>query len=51
MSSSKIIYLLRDFATCVNLSETHNPIPPPPLHTVYMYAVYLFAHGREGAEI
>ncbi len=40
MSSSKKIYLYRDFPAGVYLSEAQNPIPPP-LHTVYVYTVYL----------
>jgi hypothetical protein len=42
------IYLERDFAAGVNLSETQNPIPPSHLHTVYVYTVYLFTHGKWG---
>jgi hypothetical protein len=34
----------------VYLSEAQNPIPP--LYTVYVYTVYLFAQGRgEGEEL
>jgi hypothetical protein len=40
MSSSKAIDLWRDFAAGVYLSKTQYPIPPP-LHTVYVYKVYL----------
>jgi hypothetical protein len=48
MSSSKIIYLLRDFAAGVYLSETHNHIPPPLLtHCIRVY-IYLFTQGRGG---
>jgi hypothetical protein len=32
-----------DFAAGVYLSETQNPIHPPPLHTIY-----LFTQGRGG---
>ncbi len=52
MSSYKKIDLLRNFAAGVYLSEAQNPIPPPPLHTVYVYKVYLFSQGREeGGEL
>ncbi len=37
MSSSKKIDLSRDFPAGVYLSEAHNPIPPPPLHTVCIH--------------
>ncbi len=51
MSTSKIIDLYRDFAAGIYLSEAQNPIPPPPLQTVYVYTVYLFTQGRgEGGE-
>ncbi len=46
MLSSKKIDLYRDFAAGVFLSEAQNPIPPHPLHTVYVYTVYLFTQGR-----
>ncbi len=41
MSSSKKSDLQRYFAAGVYLSEAQNPIPSP-LHTVYVYTVYLF---------
>jgi hypothetical protein len=51
MSSSKKIDLYRDLAAGVHLSEAKNPIVPPPLHTVYVYSVYLFKKGKgEGGE-
>jgi hypothetical protein len=46
--NAKCRYLKRDFAAGVYLSEAQNPIPPPPLHPVYMYTVHLFARGEEG---
>jgi hypothetical protein len=36
------------FAAGVYLSQAQNPIPHPPLHTVYMYTVYFFTQEREG---
>ncbi len=30
------------------MSVAPNPIPPPPLHSVYLYTVYLFTQGRVG---
>ncbi len=53
MSSSKNIYLLRDFVAGVHLSETHaEPGTLPPTHTVHVYTVYLFTQewGRERVE-
>jgi hypothetical protein len=39
-------------AAGVYLSEAQNPIPPPPLHTVYLYTEYFFTQGmRGGVEI
>jgi hypothetical protein len=40
-----------NFAAGVYMSEAQNPIPPPPIHTVYLYTVYLFttySHGEKG---
>ncbi len=40
------------FAAGVYLSEVQNLITPPPLHTEYVYKVYLFTQGRgEGGEL
>jgi hypothetical protein len=49
MSSSKKFDLSRDFAAGVYLSEAQNPIPAPtPLHTVYVFTVYVFIHTGKG---
>jgi hypothetical protein len=40
MSSSKKMYLQRDFAAGVYLSEAQNPIPYPP-YTLYLYVYTL----------
>jgi hypothetical protein len=52
MSSSKQNDLKRDFAAGVYLSESQDPIsPPPPTHCKYtciVYTVYLFTLGRGG---
>jgi hypothetical protein len=45
MSSSKRIYLKRDFAAGVYLAEAQNLTPPP--YTVYVYTVYLFNTGMK----
>ncbi len=49
MTSSKKIYMSRDFATGVYLSEARNPIPPP-FTLCIVYAVYIFTQGRGGGE-
>jgi hypothetical protein len=36
--------LQKDFAAGVYLSEAQNPKPPPPLHTVFVYTLYLLIH-------
>ncbi len=52
MSSSKHIDRYRDYAAGVHMSEAQNAIPPPPLHTVYVYTVYLFTQGTgEGGRV
>ncbi len=45
MSSSKKIDLERDLAAGVYLRPRTLPLP---LHTVYVYTVYLFIQGRGG---
>ncbi len=45
------IDLLRDFAAGVCMSEAQKPIPHPPLHTVYVYTVYLFTKGQGGGGV
>ncbi len=47
MSSSNKIYLYRDFTASVYWGPlpSYDPIPLP-LHTVYVYTVYLFTQGR-----
>ncbi len=49
MSSSKKMYLYRDFATSVYLSEALNPIPPPP-YTLYTCIQHTYSH-REGGRV
>jgi hypothetical protein len=53
MSSSKKIDLKSDFVAGAYLFEAHNPPPPTPLHTVYVYTVYLSTKwgGGEGGEL
>jgi hypothetical protein len=58
MKSSEKIYLYRDFAAVLYLSEAHSPshepIPLPLTHcTVYVYKVYLFTNSgrRVGGKI
>jgi hypothetical protein len=49
MSSPNKIYLYRGFAAGVYLSEAQKPITP--LHTVYVYTVYLFTQShKEGGQ-
>ncbi len=48
MSSSKKFTCKGGFAAGVYLFEAQNPIPPPPLHTEYVYTVYLFTQGGGG---
>ncbi len=43
---------LRLVFICLRPLPSYDPIPPPPLHTVYVYTVYLFTQGRgEGGEM
>jgi hypothetical protein len=52
MSSSKNIDLSRDYAAGVYFSEAQNPIPPSPLHTVYVYTVYVLIYtGKGGGDL
>jgi hypothetical protein len=39
MSSSKKIYLQREFAAGVYLSEAQNPIPAPHTHCIRVYSI------------
>ncbi len=51
MKSSEKIYLYRDFAAVLYLSEAPSPSMnpyPPPSHTVYAYKAYIFTQGRGG---
>jgi hypothetical protein len=48
MSSSKKIYLERDFAAGVYLSKAQTPYPPPP-YTLYTCILHTYSH-REGGE-
>jgi hypothetical protein len=53
MPSSKTIDMTMDFTAGVYLfrgPEPHNPPPPAPLHTVYVYAVYTYPKTREVGE-
>ncbi len=51
MSSSKKIDLYRDFAAPDYLSDAQIPIPPPPVHTVYVYTVILIHTGKGGRRV
>ncbi len=50
MSSSKKIYLERDFAARVYLFEVPSPpmTPYPSIHIIYVYTVYLFTQEGGG---
>jgi hypothetical protein len=41
--NTNVIYLLRDFAAGVYLSEAQNPIPPPPplTHSIRVYIILI----------
>ncbi len=41
-------YLLRDFATCVYLSEAHEPHIFLPLYTLHTCKQYTYSHRRKG---
>ncbi len=47
MSSSKKNFLEKDFAAGVYLSDAQNPIPPPPIYTLYTCIQKTFSH-KEG---
>ncbi len=52
MSLSKQIYLSRDFAAGVYLSEAQNPIPPPLLTHCNVYTVtYSHMEAERGGEL
>jgi hypothetical protein len=49
MSSSKKIYLERDFAAVVYLSDSEARKPPPPPYTLYTCIQYTYSHrGARG---
>ncbi len=50
MSSSKKIYLYRDFAAGVNYLRPRNPYPPLP-HYIHVYSILIHTGKGEGGEL
>jgi hypothetical protein len=50
--NKKVNNKLRIIVVLIFINLEDNIAPPPPLHTVYVYKVYLFAKGSgEGGEL